>query len=60
MKSSDTIVHYKLLKYDLDTLLKSVSGDDHDIYFQRTKLRNGIKAISERCGETIKLLESEK
>lgn len=60
MESSHTVVHLKILRHDLEKLLKSINDPDHDIYLQRTLLRDGIKTISERCDETIKLLESEK
>jgi len=60
MESSHTIVHLKILRHDLEKLLKSINDPDHDIYLQRTLLRDGIKTISERCDKTIKLLESEK
>jgi|DEB0MinimDraft_4_1074332.scaffolds.fasta_scaffold13025_3 Holliday junction resolvase RusA-like endonuclease len=53
------VLQYKVLKHDLDELLKSISDNsaDLDIYEQRSLLRDGIKVISKRCAKVIELTE---
>ena len=53
------VLQYKVLKHDLDELLKSISDNsaDLDIYEQRSLLRDGIKVISKRCTKAIELTE---
>jgi len=53
---SSSLIHYKLLKADLDRLLENIKNSDLDIYSQRTILRDGIKNISKKCEKTIELL----
>jgi len=52
-------LQYKVLKHDLDELLKSISDNsaDLDIYRQRSLLREGIEVISKRCAKVIELTE---
>jgi hypothetical protein len=57
MESASTLIHYKLLKAELDRLLEHVEDPDLDIYSQRTILREGVKIISEKCSNTINLIE---
>lgn len=54
------LLQYKVLKHDLDELLKSIYDDhDLDIYQQRSILRDGIKVISKRCAKVIELSADE-
>jgi Holliday junction resolvase RusA-like endonuclease len=59
VEMASLVLQYKVLKHDLDELLKSISDNsaDLDIYEQRSLLRDGIKVISKRCAKVIELTE---
>lgn len=57
MEAASSTLHYKLIKAELDRLLEHVNNPDLDIYSQRTILREGVKIISEKCANVIKLVE---